>query len=142
MRGCLPLYYVFPVLFACLSACGEAPGRPSVITDRPVNPPKTSARYIQVPWDISLFFNIPGGAIVVGAAGAAAAASPDAAAEGDNLTGTFVNSTGFAGTLTGVLTGNLEGGTFTGSLKTIMPSGCRPIHSQTQHRFPAIAAAS
>ena len=86
-----------------------------------MNPPKTSARYIQVPWDISLFFNIPGGAIV---SGATTAATPGAAAEGDNLTGTYTNSTGFGGTLTGVLTGNLENGTFTGSLKTITASGC------------------
>ena len=104
-----------------LSGCGESPSRPSVVTDRPVNPPKTSARYIQVPWDISLFFNIPGGAVV---AGATTAATPGAAAEGDNLTGTYSNSNGFAGTLTGVLTGTLENGTFNGSLLAITPSGC------------------
>ena len=120
MRRYLPLC-ALSVLLAYLSGCGEAPSRPSVITDRPVNPPKSSARYIQVPWDISLFFNIPGGAIV---AGATTAATPGAAAEGDNLTGVYTNSTGFGGTLTGVLTGNLEGGTFNGSLKTITPSGC------------------
>ena len=120
MRRYLPLC-ALSVLLAYLSGCGEAPSRPSVITNRPVNPPKSSARYIQVPWDISLFFNIPGGAIV---AGATTAATPGAAAEGDNLTGTYTNSNGFGGTLTGVLTGNLENGTFNGSLKTITPSGC------------------
>jgi hypothetical protein len=120
MRRNLPLC-VLAILLAYLSGCGEAPSRPSVITDRPVNPPKTSARYIQVPWDISLFFNIPGGAIV---SGAATAATLGGAAEGDNLTGTYTNSTGFGGTLSGVLTGNLESGTFNGTLKTITPSGC------------------
>ena len=139
MRRYLPLW-VLSVLFAYLSGCGDAPSRPSVITDRPVTPPKTRARYIQVPWDISLFFNIPGGAVV---AGAATAATPGAAAAGDNLTGTFVNSNGFAGTLTGVLTGSLENGTFTGSLKTIMASGCPaerqftgPVNTQTLNWSP------
>src|SRR5215211_3381503 len=118
-----------------LSGCGENPNRPSVVTDVPVNPPKRNARFIQVPWDISLFFNLPGGALV---SGGATAATPSAAAEGDNLTGTFVNSNGFAGTLTGVLTGTLESGTFNGTLSTITPSGCTaerrfsgPINSQT-----------
>src|SRR6185503_1764115 len=120
MRRCLPLCLVLALL-AYLSACGESPTRPTVVTDRPVNPPKTRARYIQVPWDISLFFNIPGGAVV---AGATTAATSGSAAAGDNLTGTFVNSTGFAGTITGVLTGTLEGGTFDGTLSTITPSGC------------------
>jgi len=120
MRRYLPLGLLLAVL-AHLSGCGESPNRPSVVTETPVSPPKTSARFIQVPWDISLFFNIPGGAVVAGAT--TAATSGDAAA-GDNLTGTFVNSTGFAGTLTGVLTGNLEGGAFDGTLSTITPSGC------------------
>ena len=120
MRRHFPLY-LLAILLAHLSGCGEAPSRPSVITDRPVNPPKTSARYIQVPWDISLFFNIPGGALV---SGATTAATPGAAAEGDNLTGVYSNSNGFGGTLSGVLTGTLESGTFNGSLKTIMSSGC------------------
>jgi hypothetical protein len=120
MRRYLPLGLLLAVL-AHLSGCGESPNRPSVVTETPVSPPKTSARFIQVPWDISLFFNIPGGAVV---AGATTAATSGGAAEGDNLTGTFVNSTGFAGTLTGVLTGNLENGTFNGSLSTITQSGC------------------
>jgi hypothetical protein len=120
MRRYLPLGLLLAVL-AHLSGCGENPNRPSVVTETPVSPPKTSARFIQVPWDISLFFNIPGGAVV---AGATTAATSGGAAEGDNLTGTFVNSTGFAGTLTGVLTGNLENGTFNGSLSTVTQSGC------------------
>ncbi|HEU4927722.1 MAG TPA: BACON domain-containing protein, partial [Vicinamibacterales bacterium] len=120
MRRYLPLGLLLAVL-AHLSGCGESPNRPSVVAETPVNPPKTRARFIQVPWDISLFFNIPGGAVV---AGATTAATSGGAAEGDNLTGTFVNSTGFAGTLTGVLTGNLENGTFNGSLSTITRSGC------------------
>ena len=120
MRRYLPLGLVLAVL-AHLSGCGENPNRPSVVTETPVSPPKTSARFIQVPWDISLFFNIPGGAVVTGATTAATSGN---AAEGDNLTGTFVNSTGFAGTLTGVLTGNLEGGNFDGTVSTITPSGC------------------
>ena len=120
MRRYLPLGLLLAVL-AHLSGCGENPNRPSVVAETPVNPPKTRARFIQVPWDISLFFNIPGGAVV---AGATTAATSGGAAEGDNLTGTFVNSTGFAGTLTGGLTGNLENGTFNGSLSTITQSGC------------------
>ena len=139
MRRHFPLY-ILAVLLAYLSGCGEAPSRPSVITDRPVNPPKTSARYIQVPWDISLFFNIPGGALV---AGATTAATPGRAAEGDNLTGAYTNSNGFGGTLTGVLTGRLESGTFNGSLKTIMSSGCTaerqfsgPVTTQTLNWSP------
>ncbi len=139
MRRHFPLF-VLAILLAYLSGCGEAPSRPSVITDRPVNPPKTSARYIQVPWDISLFFNIPGGAIV---SGATTAATPGAAAEGDNLTGAYTNSNGFGGTLSGVLTGNLESGTFNGSLKTITPSGCTaerqfsgPVTTQTLNWSP------
>ena len=120
MRRYRPLGLLLAVL-ALLSGCGESPNNPSVVTDRPVSPPKTSARYIQVPWDISLFFNIPGGAVV---ADATTAATSGSAAAGDNLTGTFVNSNGFAGTLTGVLTGNLEGGNFDGTLSTVTPSGC------------------
>jgi hypothetical protein len=120
MRRYLPLGLLLAVL-AHLSGCGENPNRPSVVAETPVNPPKTSARFIQVPWDISLFFNIPGGAVV---AGATTAATSGNAAAGDNLTGTFVNSNGFAGTLTGVLTGNLESGNFDGTLSTVTPSGC------------------
>jgi carboxypeptidase family protein/BACON domain-containing protein/all-beta uncharacterized protein len=120
MRRYLPLCLLV-TLFPLFTGCGESPNRPSVVTDTPVNPPKTSARFIQAPWDISLFFNLPGGAVVVDAR---TAATNGAAAPGDNLTGTFVNSNGFAGTLTGVLTGNLEGGNFDGTLSTITPSGC------------------
>lgn len=139
MRRYLPLGLLLAVL-AHLSGCGENPNRPSVVAETPVNPPKTRARFIQVPWDISLFFNIPGGAVV---AGATTAATSGGAAEGDNLTGTFVNSTGFAGTLTGVLTGNLENGTFNGSLSTITRNGCTaerrfsgPINSQALNWSP------
>ena len=120
MRRYLPLGLLLAVL-AHLSGCGENPNRPSVVTVTPTSPPKTSARFIQVPWDISLFFNIPGGAVV---ADATTAATSGDRAEGDNLTGTFVNSNGFAGTLTGVLTGNLDGGNFDGTLSTITPTGC------------------
>jgi hypothetical protein len=139
MRRYVPLGLLLTAL-ALLSGCGESPNNPSVVTDRPVNPPKTRARYIQVPWDISLFFNIPGGAVV---AGATTAATSGSAAAGDNLTGTFVNSTGFAGTLTGVLTGTLESGTFDGTLSTITKAGCTaerrfsgPINSQTLNWSP------
>ena len=139
MRRYLPLGLLLAVL-AHLSGCGENPSRPSVVAETPVNPPKTRARFIQVPWDISLFFNIPGGAVV---AGATTAATSGGAAEGDNLTGTFVNSSGFAGTLTGVLTGNLENGTFNGSLSTITRNGCTaersfsgPINSQMLNWSP------
>jgi hypothetical protein len=120
MRRYLPLCLLVTLL-PLFTGCGESPNRPSVVTVTPSNPPKTNARFIQAPWDISLFFNLPGGAVV---AGPATAATPGAAAEGDNLTGTFVNSTGFAGTLTGVLTGTLENGNFNGTLSTITLSGC------------------
>jgi hypothetical protein len=125
MRRYLP-FSVLPVLFACLSGCGDAPSRPSVIADSTVNPPKTSARYIQTPWDISL-----PGALDAGAA--------TAATGGESLTGTFVNSHGFAGTFTGTL----DNGTFTGSLKTITASGCLaerqftgPLNAQTLNWSP------
>ena len=134
LRRSLPLCLVLALL-AYLSACSESPTRPTVVTDLPVNPPKTSARYIQVPWDISLFFNLPGGAVV---AGATTAATSGSAAAGDNLTGTYVNSTGFAGTLTGVLTGNLENGTFNGTLSTITASGCT---AERQYRGPLTSTA-
>ena len=117
-------FCVLPALFTCVSGCADAPSRPSGITDPPGNAAKASARYIQAPWDISL----------PGVAGAATAATT-----GDTLTGTFVNSTGFAGTLTGTL----DNGTFTGSLKTITPSGCPaerqftgPLTAQTLHWSP------
>jgi hypothetical protein len=120
MRRYLPLCLLVTVL-PLLTRCGESPNRPSVVTETPRNPPKTNARFIQAPWDISLFFNLPGGAVV---AAATTAATSGAAAPGDNLTGTFVNSTGFAGTITGVLTGTLEQGSFDGTLSTITPAGC------------------
>src|SRR5688572_1463330 len=119
MRRYLPLC-LLAILLTHLPGCGEAPTNPSVVTEVPVNPPKRNARFIQVPWDISLLFNLPGGAVVAGAT----AATTGGAAEGDNLTGTFVNSTGFAGTLTGVLTGTLENGNFNGTLSTILQNGC------------------
>ena len=120
MRRYLPLCLLVTLLLP-LTGCGESPNRPSVVTVTPTNPPKTNARFIQTPWDISLFFNLPGGAVV---AGATTAVTSGAAAPGDNLTGTFVNSTGFAGTITGVLTGTLEQGTFDGTLSTITQAGC------------------
>ncbi len=133
MRRYLPLCLLVTLL-PLLTGCGESPNRPSVVTETPSTPPKANARFIQVPWDISLFFNLPGGASV---AGATTAATSGSAAAGDNLTGTFVNSTGFAGTITGVLTGTLERGTFDGTLSTIIRTGCTaerrfsgPINSQ------------
>ena len=139
MRRYLPLC-LLSVLLAHLSGCGESPNRPSVVTETPITQPKTSARFIQVPWDISLFFNIPGGAVL---ADATTAATSGNAAPGDNLTGTFVNSTGFAGTISGVLTGNLEGGNFDGTLSTLTRTGCTaerrfsgPINSQALNWSP------
>jgi len=120
MRRYHPLCLLVALL-PLVTACGESPSRPSVVTETPRNPPKSNARFIQTPWDISLFFNLPGGAVV---AGATTAATSGSAAAGDNLTGTFVNSTGFAGTITGVLTGTLESGNFDGTLSTITASGC------------------
>jgi Carboxypeptidase regulatory-like domain/Putative binding domain, N-terminal len=139
MRRYLPLCLLVTLL-PLLTGCGESPNSPSVVTETPRNPPKTNARFIQVPWDISLFFNLPGGAVV---AGATTAATNGAAAPGDNLTGTFVNSNGFAGTISGVLTGNLEGGNFDGTLSTITRTGCTaerrfsgPITSQALNWSP------
>jgi len=120
MRRSLPRC-LLAVLVAYLAGCGESPNRPSVVTDRPVSPPKSSARYIQVPWDISLFFNIPGGAVV---ADATTAATSGNAAAGDNLTGTYSNTNGFGGTISGVLTGSLDSGNFDGTLSTVTSSGC------------------
>jgi hypothetical protein len=120
MRRYLPLCLLVALL-PVVTGCGESPNRPSVVTETPRNPPKTNARFIQTPWDISLFFNLPGGAVV---AGATTAATSGAAAPGDNLTGTFVNSNGFAGTISGVLTGTLESGNFDGTLSTITAAGC------------------
>jgi len=120
MRRYLPLCLLVALL-PLVTGCGESPNRPSVVTETPRNPPKTNARFIQTPWDISLFFNLPGGAVV---AGATTAATSGAAAPGDNLTGTFVNSNGFAGTISGVLTGTLESGNFDGTLSTITQTGC------------------
>jgi carboxypeptidase family protein/all-beta uncharacterized protein/BACON domain-containing protein len=120
MRRYLPLCLLVALL-PLVTGCGESPNRPSVVTETPRNPPKTNARFIQTPWDISLFFNLPGGAVV---AGATTAATSGAAAPGDNLTGTFVNSNGFAGAISGVLTGTLESGNFDGTLSTITRTGC------------------
>ena len=120
MRRYLPLCLLVALL-PVVTGCGESPNRPSVVTETPRNPPKTNARFIQTPWDISLFFNLPGGAVV---AGATTAATSGAAAPGDNLTGTFVNSNGFAGAISGVLTGTLESGNFDGTLSTITRTGC------------------
>ena len=138
MRRTLP-FCVLAILFAYLSGCGEAPSRPSVITD----PPGESAEDERAlhPGALGYFAVLQHsrGAIVAGATTAATGA----AAEGDNLTGTYMNSTGFGGTLTGVLTGTLENGTFNGSLKTITPSGCPaerqftgPLTTQTLNWSP------
>lgn len=120
MRRYLPLCLV-ATLLAQVLGCGESPNRPSVLSEIPREPAKTSARYIQVPWDISLFFNIPGGAVV---ADATTAATSGSGAPGDNLTGTYSNTNGFGGTISGVLTGSLESGNFDGTLTTVTPSGC------------------
>lgn len=120
MRRYLPLC-LLGVLLAHSSGCGESPNRPSVVAETPIPQPKTSARFIQVPWDISLFFNIPGGAVV---ADATTAATSGNGAPGDNLTGTYSNTNGFGGTISGVLTGTLDSGTFDGTLTTVTPAGC------------------
>jgi len=120
MRRYLPLCLLVALL-PLVTGCGESPSHPSVVTETPRTPPKSNARFIQTPWDISLFFNLPGGAVV---AGATTAATSGSAAAGDNLTGTFVNSNGFAGTISGVLTGTLESGNFDGTLSTITQTGC------------------
>ena len=139
MRRYLPLCLLVTLL-AHLSGAARSPNRPSVVTEIPENPPKTSARFIQVPWDISLFFNLPGGAVV---AGATTAATSGSAAEGDNLTGTFVNSTRVRRHAHRRAHRHPRGGTFDGTLSTITRSGCTaerrfsgPINSQALNWSP------
>jgi hypothetical protein len=90
-------------------ACGGGGGGTGP-TQPPVPQAKTNARYVQSPWDVSVFFGVNG----------------SGAQPGDNLTGNFTNTTGggFGGTLRGVLTGTLDSGTFDGTLQATTAAGC------------------
>jgi hypothetical protein len=114
------LHRIVPLVCVMVAAellgCSGGPSQPSIVTNSPATvPTKTTARFVQPPWDLSLLFNLPGGAVL---------AEGRTNAAGDNLTGTFTNSTGFEGTLRGVLTGNLDSGDFDGTLKTVTSTGC------------------